>query len=128
MGITELALAVGLKAGLKAGSTSLTYSRAGSDPVTLTGTQGKKKFRIQEPGQPVVIVESVDFLILVADLMIDSALTEPLRDDEISRVQGSTKFIYKVLPFAREIPFFEYSDTGKTVYRIHTKLFSQEAV
>ena len=124
----ERALAVGCKGGLKINQAALAYTRAGSDAVTLTGSQGKKLFKIQEPGKPVVYVESVDFLILAADLVIDDAATEPLIYDEISRVIGSEKRIYKVLPMGREIPIFEYSDTGKTLFRIHTKFDRKEAV
>ena len=128
MSIFETALAVGLKAGLKMSRVSLTYTSISDseNPIPLKGTQGKKLFKIQKPGEPVVYVESVDFLILVADLVIDDTLTTPQRGDEISRVQDGEKFTYKVLPMGKELPFFQYSDTGKTVFRIHTKLFKQE--
>ncbi|WP_417625135.1 hypothetical protein [Paremcibacter congregatus] len=128
----ERALAVGLKGGLALSRAALTYTRPvpGDDPLTvsLTGTQGKKLFKIQEPGQVVVVVKSVDFLIAVADLVVDDVATEPAKYDEIARVIGTKKRIYKVLPMGKEIPLFEYADTGQTVYRIHTKFDREEPV
>lgn len=130
MSVFEKALAVGLKAGLKAGKTSLTYTPAASpgSPIALYGVQGKKLWKIQEPGKPVVIVESIDFLIQVSDLVLAATLIEPQRNDTITRQRGSFNYIYKVLPMGKETPLFEYSDTGQTVYRIHTKEFKKEAV
>lgn len=130
MSIFERALAVGLKAGLKMSRVSLTYTPISDpgNPITLSGTQGKKLFKVQEPGNPIVIVESVDFLILVADLVIGVDLIKPERNDLISRVRGTKKLTYKVLPMGKGIPLYEYSDTGQTVYRIHTKFDSEVAV
>lgn len=128
MGLLEDVLAVGLQAGLSLSATSLTYTREGFLPEAIDGTQGKRTFKIQEPGQPTIYVKSVDFLIQVADLKINGALTKPVEGDEIARVIGSTRYVYKVLPPSRETPFFDYSDPGKTVFRIHTKLFTEESV
>lgn len=118
----ERALAVGGRGGLKINRAALTYTRAGFDAVTLTGSQGKKLFKIQEPGKPVVIVQSVDFLIDVNDLVINGTATEPAEYDEISRVIGTKNRVYKVLLLGKNIPFFEFTDTGQAIYRIHTKL------
>lgn len=129
MSVFEDVLAVGLQAGLSITATSLTYTRMGFDPVPLNGTQGKSSFKIQEPGQPVTVVESVDFLIEVANLEIDGSPVKPELSDRISREIGSTKYTYKVLPMGDEIPLFEYVDDGaKTVYRIHTKLDNEEPI
>jgi len=117
----ETAVAVGCNGGLKVNQAAITYTRAGFDAVPMNATQGKKLFKIQEPGKPVVIVQSVDFLIKVADLLIDETATEPAVYDEITRVFGTKKRIYKVLPMGKGIPIFDYLDTGHTVYRIHTK-------
>ena len=124
----ERALAVGQRAAMKIHSLPLTYTRAGFDAVPLTGSQGKKLFKIQEPGKPIVMVQSVDFLIKAADLVIDDTATEPERYDEISHTIGTQKKTYKVLPMGREIPIFEYTDSGETVFRIHTKFDRQETV
>lgn len=128
VGAFERALAVGQKAALKINAVDLTYTRPHFDAVPLTGSQGKKLFKIQEPGKPIVIVKSVDFLIAVDALVIDGSPVEPAKYDEISRVIGTVKKIYKVLPMGDEIPLFEYSDSGQTVYRIHTKYDRKEAV
>tara|TARA_R110002095_G_scaffold11871_1_gene16343 strand:- start:932 stop:1327 length:396 start_codon:yes stop_codon:yes gene_type:complete len=130
MSVIENVLAVGLQAGLSLTATSLTYTSIADseNPIDLMGTQGKKLFKIQEPGNPIIVVESVDFLIFVSDLVLDGILIKPQRNDEIARIRGTKKLIYKVLPMGREIPFFEYSDTGQTVFRIHTKAFREEDV
>ena len=128
LNVFETALAVGLKAGLKTNQTGLTYTRAGFDPVTLNGSQGKKLFKIQAPGRPVVIVKSVDWFIQVADLEIDGSPATPERNDVIKRTIGSNDYFYKVLPLGGEIPYFEYTDTGQTVFRIHTKFDTKAAV
>ena len=126
MGAFERALAIGQKAGAKLTAVDLTYTRAGSDPVALKGSQGQKLWKTQEPGRPVVMVRSVDFLIQVADLVIDGLETEPQEMDLISRQIGSKTYIHKVLKLGRDIPFFSYSDTGQTMYRIHTKFLKVE--
>lgn len=129
MSIHEKALALGLKAGARATRTALTYTRPDAvAPTDLKGTQGKKLFKIQEPGQPVTMVETVDFLILAADLVIDGSLTEPMEDDYITRIQGSKKNIFRVLSPGGDEPVFHYSDTGNTMLRIHTKFYDQEDV
>lgn len=107
---------------------SLTLIRSGFDPVPLMGTQGSKQFKVQDLGKPVVNVESVDFLILVADYQIDDVVTKPKKNDIIERTIGTVKKTYRVLPPGRDIPFFEYSDTGQTMYRVHTKLDKEEGV
>lgn len=108
---------------------SLTLTRPGAaEPTSLMGTQGTKMFKVEDLGKPVINVESVDFLILVADYKIDDVLTKPKRNDTIKRTIGSMKKTYKVLPLGRDIPLFEYSDTGQTMYRVHTKLDKEEAV
>lgn len=122
----ERALAIGQAAGARLTAASLTYTRAGSDPVPLTGTQGKSLWKIQDPGKPVVMVRSVDFLIQVSELVIDGLETEPAEGDVIARLIGSRTYTHKVLKPGRDIPFFSYSDTGQTRYRIHTKLMTVE--
>lgn len=122
MGVSERALQIGQKAGARLTAVDLTYTRAGSDPVNLTGTQGKKLWKIQEQGRPVVMVRSVDFLIDVEDLVIDGTPAEPAEFDTIARVIGSKTYTYRVLDLGKTIPFFSYADTGQTRYRIHTKL------
>lgn len=130
MSVFEKALAVGLKAGLRAGRTSLTYTPAASpaSPIALYGVQGKKLWKIQKPGKPIVMVTSVDFLIEVADLVVDGSLIIPERDDTITRRMSSFDLIYRILPLDNSIPLFSYCDTGQTVYRIHTKFDKKEAV
>ena len=129
MSIQERALALGLKAGARATRTALTYTRPGAVASTdLMGTQGKKLFKIQDPDQPAVMVETVDFLILAADLVIDGNVTEPMEDDYITRIQGGKKNIYRVLSPGGDEPIFEYSDTGRTMLRVHTKFYDQEDV
>lgn len=130
MSVFEKALAVGLKAGLKAGKTSLTYTPAASpgSPIAVYGVQGKKLWKIQKPGKPIVMVTSVDFLIAVEDLAIDGSQIVPVRDDTITGQRGSVNYIYRVLPLDNSIPLYSFCDTGQTVYRIHTKFDKEEAV
>lgn len=129
MGAFERALAIGQKAGAKLTAVDLTYTRAGSDPLeNLKGSQGQKLWKTQEPGRPVVMVKSVDFIVQVADLVIDGLETEPALNDRITRQIGSRNYVYRVLPMGKDIPLFDYSDTGQTVYRIHTKLDKVEPV
>lgn len=128
MSAFETAVAVGCGGGLKINQAAITYTRAGFAAVPMTAAQGKKLFKIQEPGKPVVIVQSVDFLIKVADLLINGTAAEPAVYDEITRVFGTKQRIFKVLPMGKGIPIFDYMDSGQTVYRIHTKYDRQEDI
>lgn len=65
-------------------------------------------------------VESRDYLITTADLMLDGSATLPQRGDCIRETQGSLVFVYEVMAPGNEPPW-RYSDPYRRALRIHTK-------
>jgi hypothetical protein len=102
--------------------TSIVYSR-GADSVTIDASTGSTVWNVDG----VNIFDrwiSVDWILLRAELILNSAVITPERGDQIVETRGSKTYTYQVV-----------SPTGQRVYRdadgfhksmkIHTKLFSE---
>jgi hypothetical protein len=68
-------------------------------------------------------VESRDWIVKAADLIIDAERTLPKEGDLVKRTEEGKLFTFKVLSFAGE-PVFRFTDSYRTSLRIHTKLIS----
>jgi len=97
----------------------VTYVR-GSRTLDLPATVGKTVFEVDDGYGVLVRSESRDFLVLAADLMLDSQPIVPQRGDRIQEVQGSTTFVYEVTAPGKE-PAWRHSDPYRKTLRIHTK-------
>ena len=96
---------------------SITYQR-GSSTVALTATIGTTDSERAEAGGVVFSFNSIDFLVLSSQLVIDGITITPQRGDLItwdSRVYVVTSENSGEKPYADSGP-------GPTVYRIHAKL------
>jgi len=107
-------------------SRPVTYSRD-SVSAEVNATIGKTVFETTNEFGLVERWESRDFLIPAAALVLDGTATLPARGDVIRETQGATTFVYEVLAPGKE-PHYRYSDTFRTLWRIHTKLVGTEAV
>ena len=97
----------------------VTYYR-GASSVVVTATPATSEFEIVDVDGISHKIEMQDWLILKADLIIDSAVVEPLAGDQVRYVIGSDTFVFEVQEIEGE-PAFKYTSPYKVRYRIHTK-------
>lgn len=94
---------------------SVTYQRA-SDTVIVTAVRGRSSYMAESAVGIVYEVESVDYLVAAAALILDGATVTPQAGDLI--VDGDETF--EVMA-AGGSPPFEPSDPDATTLRIHTR-------
>lgn len=100
-------------------ATAVVYAR-GAEEVTLNATIGQTEFEEQDRDGFVQRTQSRDFIVLAADLIIDSVVVTPEKGDLIRETTGSTVRTFEVLPFG-DSPLWRWSDPHRTAIRVHTK-------
>ena len=100
-------------------SRSVTYCR-GETSVEVQATIGKWTFEIDDGTGILERIDSRDFLILTAELVLGGEATLPQRGDRIKETQGEKVYVYEVLAPGRE-DCWRYSDPYRKTLRIHTK-------
>ena len=100
-------------------SRSVTYCRD-ETCVEVQATIGKWTFEIDDGTGILERIESRDFLILAAALVLAGEVTLPQRGDRIKETSGDKVYIYEVLAPGRE-DCWRYSDPYRKTLRIHTK-------
>ena len=100
-------------------SRMVTYQR-GAETVEITATIGKTTFEQVDEYGVVHRIESRDFLVLTADLVLGGARTLPKAGDRVCETDGDQMFVYEVMAPAGEPPW-RYSDAYRRTLRIHTK-------
>jgi hypothetical protein len=104
---------------------TVTYQR-GADSVELAATIGRTEFEQADDYGVVHKIESRDFLVRTADLVLASEQTLPKAGDRIRETEGSQTFVYEVMAPGTEPPF-RYSDPYRKTLRIHTKQVGTES-
>jgi len=107
-------------------SGSVVYHRDG-DSVEVTATIGRTEFEIETEFGVHEKIESRDFLVPAAELVLAGVWTLPKRGDRIHETMGTTLFVYEVMAPGKE-PHFRYSDAFRKTLRIHTRQVAQSAV
>lgn len=103
---------------LKATAADLvTYTRGGETLADLSATIGTTTHDDIAANGMLTAVESNDFVITAADLILSAAVTLPVVGDVITW-GGET---YEVRPFGEKQRPWRYSDPHKVTLRIHTK-------
>ena len=97
---------------------SIVYEGDG-DTVTLDATIGRTRFEVDRGGF-LEKFESRDFLLLVAELILNGVATEPKRGHKIKETRNGVTFVYEVASPGNE-PHFRFSDLYRITFRIHTK-------
>lgn len=92
----------------------------GDDSVEVLATVGRTEFEQTDEYGLVHRLESRDFLITAADLVLKGAAVTPRTGARIREVQSGDAVIYEVLATG-PLPPFQYSDSQRITYRIHTK-------
>ena len=106
-------------------SRTVTYQR-GAGNVALVASIGRTIFDVDNGFGVVERVESRDFLVLAADLVLAGVPVLPERGDRVRETQGTTTYVYEVMAPGKE-PHFRFSDPYRKTLRIHTKHISTEA-
>jgi hypothetical protein len=94
--------------------------RRGSATVNVLATIGRTLFELDNGYGVLEKAETRDYLILAADLILDTQLTLPQRGDKILETDQGRTYVYEVLAPGRE-PHWRYSDPYRRTLRIHTK-------
>jgi hypothetical protein len=105
-----------------AASESVTYGN-GTDTVAVLATIDSSEHEGGLTEAVIHVSESIDFLIPVADLILDGNPVKPQRQHEI--IWGGDTYI--VLPFGDHKVVWRYEDTFRVMFRIHTKLKEEGA-
>ena len=104
-------------------SHAVSYHRGG-ESVELDATVGQTIFEVEREFG-LERVESRDFLIRAADLLIGAAVVEPQAGDRIKETVGADVLVFEVIAPGAEPPW-RYSDPGRKTLRIHTKRVDTE--
>ncbi|MCC6906676.1 MAG: hypothetical protein IT430_01930 [Phycisphaerales bacterium] len=105
---------------------TVTYQRGG-DEVELSATIGRTVFEQDDHVGGLTRIESRDFLIRAADLVLASEITLPRSGDRIIESDAIATYTYEVMAPGTEPPW-RYSDVNRTTLRIHTKQMAREAI
>lgn len=100
------------------------YQR-GTDTVEVTATIGQTLFAVDNGEGAALQVESRDYLIRAAHLVLGGGPVLPRRGDQIHELQDGVIFIYEVMAPGDE-PVWRYSDPYRKTLRIHTKQVDKE--
>ncbi len=93
--------------------------------VELLATIGRTEFEQVDEFGIVHKLQSRDFLIRAADLVLNSELTLPKAGDRIRETVGAQTFVYEVMAPGSEPPW-RYSDPYRKTLRIHSKYIGTE--
>lgn len=105
-------------------SIDVLYER-GVEQMPVKATVGKTEFELDDGSGVVVRVQSRDYLIQAADLVLGGSETLPAAGDLIREPQGAKTFVYEVMAPGDE-PHYRYSDPYRKLLRIHTKHVATE--
>ena len=103
---------------------SVTYKR-GVESVSVSATIGRTMFEVDNGQGVLERIESRDFLVLAADLVLGAAPTLPQRGDRIRETQGTSTYVYEVMAPGKE-PEWRWSDAYRKTLRIHAKHIDTE--
>lgn len=103
-------------------SVSVVYARSGTGSVTVSATQGQTSFEQTDAEGFGVRIDTRDYIVTAADLVIGSAIT-PERGDTITETDGSLSRVHTVLGVGSE-PCYRWCDPARKMIRIHTKQIS----
>ena len=95
--------------------------RRGGDSAEVPATIGKTVFKVADDYGRFQYIESRDYLISAADLVLNETQILPEPGDEIVE-EG---FVYEVMAPNNE-PEWRYSDSYRNTLRIHTKLTGED--
>lgn len=107
-------------------SRTITYVR-GNSSVELVATAGRSRFQQIDSGRGAALrVHAHDFILSVAELVIDGDATLPRPGDQVRTVIDGVEHVFTVAPFAGG-PCYEFTDASRRTVRVHTKHTGSES-
>ena len=103
---------------------TVTYVRGGA-AVTLSTTKGRSTFEQLDEHGLATRIESTDFLLRAADLVLDGVATLPRSGDQVQETIGGVTYRYEIRA-PGGVPPWRYADHLRLDLRVHTKLIGQE--
>ena len=101
-------------------SRSVTYHR-GEDSVEVLATVGRKSYQVDGGYGAAVWVDSTDFIIAAADLVLGGETVLPRPGDRIRVTEGEETGVYEVMAPGGEMSHYEAADPYRRAWRIHAK-------
>lgn len=103
-------------------ASDVTYQRNDS-AIAVRATRGRSEWEVTDEIGVLTRAESRDFLIDVADLVIDGEPAEPAVGDRVldSVVPDDDSGVYEVAAPASGLPPWKWADEHRITYRIHAK-------
>lgn len=111
------ALATGMKMIRQASGVTIQITRGSASSPQFTAGVGRTRFDVETSEGYSIRHRQRDYLIAIADYVLDNVASEPQTGDVITE---GTK-TYQVLPISADGKPFEFSDTFHQQYRVHTK-------
>lgn len=100
--------------------TRMVVYQRGGDSMELAATIGRTEFEQADEFGVIHKIESRDYLVRTAELVLAGVQTLPKAGDRIRESDGAKTFIYEVMAPGNEPPY-RYSDPYRRTLRIHTK-------
>jgi len=107
-------------------SRPVAYERDG-EQVEVLATIGRKAWQVDGGYGAAVWVESTDFIVAAADLVLSGRPRTPEPGDRIRVTQGQEVQVYEVMAPGGEERCCEPADPHRRAWRIHTKHVATEA-
>lgn len=119
------AVGVALAGAIEALGRAIEYRR-GPMLVTLPALVGRTEWEIADAHGAVLRLESRDYLVPAARLVLGGRISDPQRGDIIAETAADgTRLLYEVLSPA-DGPPWRWADPGRQVARVHTKAMGEE--
>lgn len=103
----------------KADGVSITYVRGSLSCVISDAVVDIGEVQIIE-GDIIRTIETREYLIAPASLVLGGDVTEPRRGDKIEEVRGSVTLRQELMD-EKGMPAWDYDDPGRTLLRVRTK-------
>lgn len=125
MSVFSNIVAAGLEMGQSVRAEAVTYRTANGDEATVQASPRKPRSSNKMIRAEALDAGLMDWVIAVTALKINGVLWEPRRGDQIDWQKGENVLTFDVLPQDGE-SHFEPRDSGRSQWRIHSKLVGQE--
>jgi hypothetical protein len=110
---------------LKSHAAQVVVYQRGESSIEVRASLGRSEGEQEEGNGLITRFESRDYLIDVADLLLDDVLSEPLAGDRIIEGPLEEGKVYQVAPIPGR-PVWEYADAYRNKFRIHTKFVGRQ--
>lgn len=97
------------------------YFLRGGSALRVRATRGRSLFEVDDGSGALVRVETADFLILAAELLVDGLAAEPKAGDRIVTGELDDGEAFEVRPPAAGQPAWRWSDVFRLTYRVHAR-------